>query len=172
MNGGRCSSRNSGSRNQEYWGRPFRPKTPPVMQNFREVWFAGVHGDIGGGYPEAQSGAVKIPLAWMIEETQPAGLIYVTRTVNDIVLGRNHKKYVPLDPTAPLHDSMTAGWKILEYVPRRVPENSWRMRGNRNAIYLPAKRPSLHSRRCADPCLGQGAHGCRLLRSAEPACQS
>ncbi|NLS04539.1 DUF2235 domain-containing protein [Rhizobium sp. P32RR-XVIII] len=124
-------------RDQEYWGRPFRPKTPPVKQNFREVWFAGVHGDIGGGYREAQSAAVKLPLAWMIEETRAAGLIYVTRTVNDIVLGKGNKKYVPLEPTAPLHDSMTAAWKILEYVPRHVPEHSWREHGNRSAIYLP-----------------------------------
>ncbi|MFA1627956.1 DUF2235 domain-containing protein [Rhizobium mongolense] len=124
-------------RDQEYWGRPFRPKAPAAKQNFREVWFTGVHGDIGGGYPEAQSGAVKIPLAWMIQETQPAGLLYRTRIVNDIVLGKGGKKYVPLDATAPFHDSMTAGWKILEYIPRRVPENSWRKHGNRNAIYFP-----------------------------------
>jgi hypothetical protein len=32
---------------------------------------------------------------------------------------------------------MTAGWKLLEYIPRRVPENSWRRRGDRRAIYLP-----------------------------------
>ncbi|EJL57324.1 MULTISPECIES: DUF2235 domain-containing protein [unclassified Rhizobium] len=121
---------------QEYWGRPFRPKVP-AKQNFEEVWFAGVHGDIGGGYPEAQSGAVKIPLAWMIKETKPAGLLYRSRTVNDIVLGKSGKKYVPLDATVPLHDSMSVGWKILEYIPRRVPENSWRKHGSRSAIYFP-----------------------------------
>ncbi|MBB3394690.1 hypothetical protein FHT71_001348 [Rhizobium sp. BK060] len=96
-----------------------------------------MHGDIGGGYPEAQSGAVKIPLAWMIKETKPAGLLYRSRTVNDIVLGKSGKKYVPLDATVPLHDSMSVGWKILEYIPRRVPENSWRKHGSRSAIYFP-----------------------------------
>ena len=53
------------------------------------------------------------------------------------MLGRNANKYVPLDPLAVLHDSMTAGWNVLEYIPRRVPENSWRKRGNRSGIYLP-----------------------------------
>ncbi|MGK6312384.1 T6SS phospholipase effector Tle1-like catalytic domain-containing protein [Neorhizobium sp. DT-125] len=121
---------------QDYWGGPFKPKTV-TPQNFREVWFAGVHGDVGGGYREEESGQVKIPLDWMIRETQPTGLVYVTRTINNIVRGKNANRYVPLDPLATLHDSMTWGWKILEFVPRRVPENSWRKRGNRTGIYLP-----------------------------------
>jgi hypothetical protein len=122
--------------NQDYWGGPFRPRTF-TAQSFKEVWFPGVHGDIGGGYPEAESGQVKIPLDWMIRETEPTGLLYVTRTINTIVLGRNSDRYTPLDPLAPLHHSMTRGWKLLEYIPRRVPENSWRRRGDRSSIYLP-----------------------------------
>ncbi|MFC5755810.1 T6SS phospholipase effector Tle1-like catalytic domain-containing protein [Rhizobium sp. GCM10022189] len=120
---------------QDYRGNPFKPAS--ARQDFKEVWFAGVHGDIGGGYPEAESAQVKIPLDWMIRETEPAGLLYVSRTINNIVLGKNDNQYVELDPTAALHDSMTAGWKLLEYIPRRVPENSWRRRGDRRAIYLP-----------------------------------
>ena len=73
----------------------------------------------------------------MIRETGPAGLLYVSRTVNNIVLGRSDNSYVELNAAAPLHDSMSAGWKLLEYIPRRVPENSWRKRGNRGGIYLP-----------------------------------
>lgn len=121
---------------QEYWGSPFKPKTP-APQDFKEVWFAGVHGDVGGGYAEEESGQIKIPLDWMIRETEPAGLVYVTRTINNIVLGRNDNRYVPLDPLASLHDSMTIGWKVLEYAPRRVPETSWRKRGHRGRLYIP-----------------------------------
>jgi len=121
---------------QDFWGGPFKPKAV-TPQNFKEVWFAGVHGDVGGGYPEEASGQVKIPLDWMIRETQPTGLVYATRTINNIVRGKNANRYVPLDPLATLHDSMTWGWKTLEFLPRRVPENSWRRRGNRTGIYLP-----------------------------------
>jgi len=32
-------------------------------QDSLQVWFAGVHADIGGGYPEIQSGPVEIPVA-------------------------------------------------------------------------------------------------------------
>ncbi len=122
---------------QDYWGNPFRPPNPPP-QDFKEVWFAGVHGDVGGGYPEAESGAIKIPLAWMIDETRRTGLLYNEASVAELVLGRNPgKTYVRPEPTAPLHDSMNWAWKLLEYVPRRVPVTSWRKRGDTTRIYLP-----------------------------------
>jgi len=121
--------------NQDYRGSPF--KKVKGKQNFREVWFSGVHGDVGGGYPETESGQVKIPLDWMIRETRDAGLLYRAKTVEDIVLGERNNKYVKLNPTAALHDSMSFGWKLLEYIPRRVPENSWRRRGDRRSVYIP-----------------------------------
>ncbi len=123
---------------QDYKGSPF--KKVQDKQNFSEVWFAGVHGDVGGGYSETESGQVKIPLDWMIRETQPTGLIYKQRTIDNLVLGKatgtRPNKHVPLDPLALLHDSMTAAWSLLEYLPRRVPATSWRKPGSRG-IYLP-----------------------------------
>ncbi|MFK4766862.1 phospholipase effector Tle1 domain-containing protein [Rhizobium sp. ZW T2_16] len=116
------------------------------------TWFAGVHGDVGGGYPEPDSGQVKIPLEWMIRETEPTGLLYRTQTVEDIVKGQRSNRYVSLNATADLHDSMSLGWKPLEYLPRRVPENSWRKRGDSRSIYIPFRdrrfipeRAMLHS---------------------------
>ncbi|WP_353176352.1 DUF2235 domain-containing protein [Salinisphaera sp. T5B8] len=38
----------------------------------RQIWFAGNHSDIGGGYPEAESRLSDIPLAWMVEELKKA----------------------------------------------------------------------------------------------------
>jgi len=40
---------------QEYRSNPFDASTA-IGQDIRQVWFAGVHGDVGGGYPEAESG--------------------------------------------------------------------------------------------------------------------
>lgn len=120
---------------QDYRGSPF--KKVKRKQNFKQVWFAGVHGDVGGGYPEPDSGQIKIPLEWMIRETEPTGLLYRTRTVNDIVRGEHNNKYVSLNARADLHNSMSLGWKPLEFLPRRVPENSWRKRGDRRSIYVP-----------------------------------
>ncbi len=85
-----------------------------LPQDVKEVWFAGSHGDVGGGLPEAQSGLAKIPLIWMIEETARLGLEFKTRTVNEIVLGQNPKKhYVPPDPLSASQNSMTLGWRLF-----------------------------------------------------------
>ena len=36
---------------QPYWGGPFQPRNSEAIrpQDVKEVWFAGVHGDVGGG---------------------------------------------------------------------------------------------------------------------------
>lgn len=103
---------------EEYWGNPFN-KAAAKPQDAREVWFAGVHCDVGGGYPEAESGLAKVALQWMVEQTQPLGLFFRTQTVNDIALGRNpNKSYVAPDPHADQHDSMSLGWSVLEFVPQ------------------------------------------------------
>lgn len=35
---------------------------------FRQLWFAGSHSDVGGGFPEAESGLSDITLQWMVEQ--------------------------------------------------------------------------------------------------------
>lgn len=35
----------------------------------------GVHSDVGGSYPEAESGLSKITLSWMLRESAQAGLL-------------------------------------------------------------------------------------------------
>ena len=108
----------------EYWGNPFN-HSGAQPQDVREVWFTGVHGDVGGGYPEEQAELAKIPLKWMIEQTANMGIHYVTRTVNEIVLGRNpDKHYVQPNAKAKPHNSMTWGWALLEFLPRLRPKDS------------------------------------------------
>jgi uncharacterized protein (DUF2235 family) len=110
----------------KYQGNPFN-QAAAVDQDVREVWFRGVHGDVGGGYPEGESALAKIPLQWMIEQSAPTGLHYVTRTVNEIVLGKNpDKDYVKPDPMAKAHNSMSWGWAIVEFLPRLRPKDSKR----------------------------------------------
>ncbi|MGJ8618553.1 MAG: T6SS phospholipase effector Tle1-like catalytic domain-containing protein [Sulfitobacter sp.] len=96
-----------------------------MPQDAREVWFSGVHGDIGGGYPEAVSGLAKLPLHWMILQSRKAGLKHKTRTINSIVLGKDDK-YTDPDPLAKANRSMTPVWRIVEYLPRRKPKGSTR----------------------------------------------
>ena len=90
-------------------------------QDILQVWFAGVHADIGGGYPEAESALSKYPLIWMIDEAVKCGLAVNPRTLNQLAFGVQRKgspySYVAPDAAGDLHDSMTAAWRILEQIP-------------------------------------------------------
>jgi len=111
---------------QEYWGNPFNRKAAQA-QDAREVWFSGTHCDIGGGFPEQDSGLAKLTLEWMIEQVAPTGLHFNTLTTNKVVLGKYPEKgYVAPDAKSKLHNSMNWAWAILEFLPRRKPKASRR----------------------------------------------
>ena len=98
-----------------------------AAQDLREVWFSGVHGDVGGGYPEMESGLAKIPLRWMIEQTAPLGLHFDAAAVQNVVLDPDmFTRHTPPDWRATAHDSMNWAWAILEFLPRRRPKDSRR----------------------------------------------
>ena len=65
-------------------------------QDILQVWFAGVHADIGGGYPEKQSGLSKYPLLWMIDEATKCGLQVNQATVNQLAWGIQRKGFTVL----------------------------------------------------------------------------
>jgi len=44
------------------WRRPENPDTDCGPKDVKQVWFPGVHCDVGGGYPEKESGLSKIAL--------------------------------------------------------------------------------------------------------------
>src|SRR5437588_13067870 len=48
----------------------------------RQVWFAGAHADVGGGYPDA--GLSFVPLGWMIDEAAGKGLRFDLRWSRDM----------------------------------------------------------------------------------------
>jgi len=124
---------------QEYCGGPFR-QAKVKAQDCKELWFPGVHSDIGGGYEEAQSGLSKIALKWMIEES-PSELQYVTQSANQIVLGNpragSAQHYARPDPTAALHESLTRGWWPLEWLPKRLKYRQDKSRRGFLGCYLP-----------------------------------
>lgn len=87
-------------------------------KNVKQVWFPGVHCDIGGGYPEAESGLAKIPLKWMLGEAKAAGLKVVPER-ESLVLGEAGHGFVKPDATALMHESLKGWWRMVEYVPKR-----------------------------------------------------
>jgi uncharacterized protein (DUF2235 family) len=86
-------------------------------KDMKQVWFPGVHSDVGGGYPEAESGLAKIALKWMIDEARPTGLLLDENTVS-LILGERGGGFAVPDPDAPMHDSLAGAWRLVEYVPK------------------------------------------------------
>jgi uncharacterized protein (DUF2235 family) len=116
-------------------------------QDILQVWFAGAHGDIGGGYPEQQSGLSKYPLLWMIEEAVKSGLAVNPRTVNQLAWGVPRKgspfTYVAPDVRSELHNSLSGLWWILEYLPKKDKYKEWPERKSRFGFYIPDAEPRL-----------------------------
>lgn len=129
--------------NESYWGNPFRSGNP-APQDVKQVWFAGVHADIGGGYEESNSGLSKLTLQWMIEES-PDELEFVTQTYNQVVLGKQRANsphsYAGPDPLAKRHESLTFAWWPLEWIPKRAARREWRDRRALLGLYLPRAEP-------------------------------
>lgn len=126
---------------QEFWGNPFT-RNKAVPQDVKEVWFRGVHGDVGGGYPEAESALAKLPLAWMIREMEALGLRFIPQTVRSLVHGQGAGgKYTPPDPEGKIHQSMTVPWKPLEILPARTDPDYRKGRPSLGPLSIPFCRP-------------------------------
>ncbi len=109
-------------------------------QDAREVWFAGVHQDVGGGYSEGNSGLSKIALDWMLDQAREAGLRLEESEYQHIVrgapdVGKSREDKAPPDPHAAQHVSLQGPWRALEALPWRRADGSmcWhpRFKGDR-----------------------------------------
>ena len=129
---------------QKYRSNPFDPSTA-VDQDVRQVWFSGVHGDVGGGYPETKSGLSKFPLLWMIDQAEAAGLRVDLTMVDHLVWGLarpgSGHVYVAPDATAQLHVSLEGAWWILEYLPKQEKWKEWPDRKCYLGCYIPDAEP-------------------------------
>jgi uncharacterized protein (DUF2235 family) len=116
-----------------------------VDQDSGQVWFAGVHADIGGGYPEVESGLSKFPLAWMLDQAESHGLRLNHALRSHLVDGTGETgalhTYVPPNATATLHKSLTGLWWLLEVVPKRAKWLRWPKRKTFAGLYLPLAEP-------------------------------
>jgi uncharacterized protein (DUF2235 family) len=104
----------------------------------RQVWFPGVHADIGGGYAEAEAGLSRIPLAWMKHEAEAAGLVF-RPLVSAAILDPTRCSAQPDIASvaaqcagAEMHDELRAHlhWRWMEWLPlprwRRDDSGQWR----------------------------------------------
>lgn len=126
---------------QEFRPDPF-DKAKPVPQDQLNVWFAGDHSDVGGGYPESESQPAKFPLIWLAREARAQGLRLDMTMFRHLACGApapgpKRSDYVAPDATAPLHNSLTPVWQILEWLPKNLKWKRWPARTERRGRYLP-----------------------------------
>ena len=112
------------------WNPPTPPRDGQVLE---QVWFTGVHCDIGGGYPE--TGLSDITLAWMMGKAKALG-----RQFSDDVWA----EYAQVDAAnalGQLHESWSALWLFPRWrnvAPTSALGNSVAIRSNYDVTYLPA----------------------------------
>lgn len=102
---------------QNRWG-----DEPADGQTLKEIWFAGVHSDVGGGYPANESDLWTHTLQWMAKEVvagekklllKPGKLEEFIKVSRDACAGRGNP--------SPLNDSMKGlfpVWYIAEFIPK------------------------------------------------------
>jgi uncharacterized protein (DUF2235 family) len=113
------------------WIPPQDPSRPRGPKDLKQVWFAGVHADVGGGYPEAESGLAKVALEWMLDEANDKGLL-VDPEKRNLVLGGD-LPYVRPDPNGPIHKSLKGWWWLAEIIWKRHYDwrtHQWKRRPN------------------------------------------
>jgi uncharacterized protein (DUF2235 family) len=86
-----------------------RPDGKPVPET-QEVWFAGVHSDVGGGYPNDETAFE--PLLWIADQAAAQDLVF-----DQGALDRYRAR---LYPQALIHDSRQGLASIYRYAPRVI----------------------------------------------------
>jgi uncharacterized protein (DUF2235 family) len=100
---------------QNLWGHE---STMPT--DAEQIWFSGVHCDVGGGYAEDEAGLSKITLKWMVEQAEAFGLRFRPQAKAVILPAQDTSQYVAPNPAALQHESLKGWWWIAEFIPKRI----------------------------------------------------
>ena len=105
----------------------------PREQDVKQVWFAGTHGDIGGGYTQQESSLAQIGLEWMLVEATEAGLEIDDNTARNVLNSPPPSHLMTPPHSCHAHHSlgglMRMLWAAAEYWPKRSsykkPDGTW-----------------------------------------------
>jgi len=95
-----------------------------TMADHKQLWFAGVHSDVGGGYAAPRNQLSRIPLRWMLSESRSAGMLVNEDRLKALDLENTWMQ----DEQAEQNESLTALWYALEYLPlpeRKQTDAGW-----------------------------------------------
>jgi uncharacterized protein (DUF2235 family) len=102
------------------------------QEKVTQVWFSGMHSNVGGGYPD--DALAYVPLNWMLGEAGAEGLILKASGLASV--------RESMDPLGKLYDSRRGAGGLYRYLPRRMNLliNDVIDSGNRVVI----QRPKIH----------------------------
>lgn len=75
-----------------------------------QVWFAGVHANVGGGYPD--DSLAHVSLNWMIEKSRANGVKFHQAMIDQYARAA--------DPCGPLYNNRSGMGNVYRYAPRKV----------------------------------------------------
>ncbi|SFK71018.1 DUF2235 domain-containing protein [Methylocapsa palsarum] len=103
------------SAEKAFWAKQHEPDPPKLRPDvhpgrLKQVWFAGAHASVGGGYPD--DGISFVALNWMIGEAQDKGLKFQSLVVEEFKALAN--------PTGRIYDPRSGFGALYRYQPRDV----------------------------------------------------
>jgi uncharacterized protein (DUF2235 family) len=123
------------------WGDAVQIQIPPCLidtprgnalnqlQDLAQVWFPGVHSDVGGSYGQYASGLSNASLEWMMDQAAAGGAVFKAQrreavlgeAVVDDPQGRTAalQCMYPRPTQSKIHKSLTWAWWFLEGFPHR-----------------------------------------------------
>ena len=89
--------------------------SPVAAQDVKNVWFSGVHSDVGGGYAPGEAGLAKVAFEWMMRESVKCDL-----AIDQTALDRELREVgEPPNANGKLHQSLHGGWWAGELLPMK-----------------------------------------------------
>ena len=102
----------------------------------QQVWFTGMHADVGGGYPDESLSYVS--LLWMMEEAEKAGLRMIASIKDRFIALANSY--------GPMHDSRSGIGAYYRYQPRKIAAWLDWSKDRDNKRYLMFRDPDVRDR--------------------------
>ena len=142
--------------------RPFKPtlwKRDAVVpgQTLEQVWFAGVHSDVGGGYLEPA--LAEIPLVWMVERASRCELAFkpdhFVTSANPEAAQRHRGLQIAPNALGEIHKSWKGFYRLLP--PYRRPLKADAAKVAPSAIRRFDEKPGYHPRNLKKYLAGGGA---------------
>ena len=100
--------------------------TASAGQDVSELWFPGVHSDVGGGYSEADGGLWRGAFEWLLQEAVQATAIVDAKKLAAVRGVSQTPQHVWAEPE---HESLKGRWWIAEYVPKKQYNPTTHQRG-------------------------------------------